>query len=102
MSMSLARLVVAAIAMLAMPASQTRAAAAQTQDAPKSLRSATFDSTPRALGEGRFRLRARLQSVPAPIIDDSKRGRKLSAVLLPKAAVCPSPGAIFFDGFESL
>jgi hypothetical protein len=102
MSASLARLVIASIAMLAMPVSQVCAAAAQAQDAAKSLRTAIFESTPQTLGKGRFRLRAQLQSVPAPVTGASKRDLKLSAAFAPKAtASCPAPSAIFFDGFET-
>ena len=69
----------------------------------KTLRAASLEAMPPAIGQpGRFRLSARLHSAPTAVTSAQAPGKKLTAVLVSKAvaATCPSPGSIFYDGYE--
>ena len=103
MSRARAGLGIALSALLALPPTLRPAAAAEPQAPERTLRAAGFEPAPAALGQGRFRLRARLHPAPAPHLDGRTGPLKLTAALGPKAnlAACPLPGAIFSDGFEA-
>lgn len=99
----LARLGMALIVLLAIPAAPPRAAPAGEPGATKALRAASFEPASPAVGAGRFRLSARLHPAPLPHVAGQAHSLELNAALAPKAsgATCPLPGAIFADGFES-
>ena len=103
MNAHFAKLSIVLIVALAIPTARTRAAPTDGSDARKTLRAAAFEAAPPVLGQGRFRLSARLHAAPAPAVTGEMRTLKLHAVLAPKATVasCPLPGAIFSDGYES-
>jgi hypothetical protein len=67
------------------------------------LRQASVVATPHRIVTPRFRLSARLQARPARPVSTGDGARRIEAVLGAKAAfaLCPAPGAIFADGYES-
>lgn len=66
-------------------------------------RDASVLATPHRVVTPRFRLSARLHAQPARPVSTGDGARRIEVVLGAKAAfaLCPAPGAIFADGYES-